>query len=359
MKASSVVDMFCGIGGLTQGIVKEGFSVVAGFDIDASCRYAYEQNNNARFICKRIEDVNAHEILELYPPDHIKILVGCAPCQPFSKYRQKKGTESEKWKLLGAFSDLIVDVRPDIVSMENVPELLKFKKGEVFNNFVERLKKKGYFVTFDLVYCPDYDIPQGRTRLVLFASRFGNINLLEKTHPPKHYRTVRSAIGHLPPLEAGMSCKDDPLHKAHGMSELNLRRIKQSIPGGSWKEWDEELITQCHRKKSGTHYKSVYGRMKWDEPSPTLTTECYAYGSGRFGHPEQDRAISLREAALLQTFPPEYVFDEPGSPLHFSTIGRYIGNAVPVDLGRTIAKSIELHLEEYHDSSPISLQDDH
>lgn len=356
MRDCSVIDMFCGIGGLTHGFIKENFRVIAGFDIDESCRYAYEQNNKARFISKKIEEVKAEDILELYPPDHTRILIGCAPCQPFSKYQQKQGANNEKWKLLGAFADLIVAVQPEIVSMENVPELLRFKKGEVFDNFVEKLDKVGYHVTSDLVYCPDYGIPQERTRLVLFASKFGKVRLLEKTHTPEQYRTVRSVIGNLPPLEAGASCKNDPLHRAQGISELNLRRIKQSIPGGSWHDWDEELITECHRKKSGIHYSSVYGRMRWDEPSPTLTTECFAYGSGRFGHPEQNRALSLREAALLQTFAPTYEFVEPGSPLYFTTIGRYIGNAVPVDLGRVIAKSIRIHLESFHKSGLVSLK---
>jgi len=349
MEACSVIDMFCGIGGLTHGFVKEGFNVIAGFDIDESCQFAYEQNNGAKFIPKRIEDVKTQDILDLYPPQRTKILVGCAPCQPFSKYQQKRGVENEKWKLLEIFANLIVEVQPEIVSMENVPELLRFKKGTVFSTFVERLKNVGYNVTYNLAYCPDYGVPQARTRLVLFASKFGDINLIEKTHTPAQYKTVRDVIGKLPPIEARASWKDDPLHKTHGMSSLNLKRIRQSIPGGSWKDWDEELRTTCHKKKSGTHYRSVYGRMRWDEPSPTLTTECFAYGSGRFGHPEQDRAISLREAALLQTFPPEYVFTEPGSPLYFTTIGRYIGNAVPVDLGRAIARSIASHLEEYHD----------
>lgn len=348
VKACSVIDMFCGIGGLTHGFVKESFNVIAGFDIDASCQYAYEQNNGAKFICKKIEDVKAQEILDLYPSNHVKILVGCAPCQPFSKYQQKKGTENEKWKLLDAFAGLIADVQPEIISMENVPELLKFRKGIVFANFVEKLKKNGYQVTFDLAYCPDYGIPQRRTRLVLFASKFGKISLVEKTHLPEQYKTVRDTISQLPPLEAGMSLEDDPLHRVHGMSELNLKRIRQSIPGGTWKDWDEELRAACHIKDSGIHYRSVYGRMKWDEPSPTLTTECFAFGSGRFGHPEQDRAISLREAALLQTFPFEYAFTEPLNPLYFTTIGRYIGNAVPVDLGKVIARSITRHLEEYH-----------
>jgi DNA (cytosine-5)-methyltransferase 1 len=220
------------------------------------------------------------------------------------------------------------------------------------------LEKEGYCVTFDLVYCPDYGIPQGRTRLVLFASKFGKVDLIAKTHTRENYKTVRDAISSLPPLKAGEKSNHDPLHKAQGLSKLNLKRIKQSVPGGSWKDWDESLITECHRKKSGNHYKSVYGRMEWDKPSPTLTTQCYAYGSGRFGHPEQDRAISLREAALLQTFPPEYVFAAAGNPLHFEAIGRYIGNAVPVDIGRVIAKSIRAHLMEHLRMPHISQQNE-
>lgn len=351
MEACSVVDIFCGIGGLTHGFVKEHFNVVAGLDIDASCCYAYEQNNKARFICKKIEDVTAQEILELFNGTPIKVLVGCAPCQPFSLYMKRYGTKDEKWKLVDAFADLITEVQPDVISMENVPELLKFNKGAVFDNFVQRLSKSGYFVTHYLVYCPDYGIPQKRTRLVVFASKFASVDLIEKTHRPEQYRTVRDAIEGLPPLEAGMTCSNDPLHKAVGMSELNLKRIRQSLPNGSWKDWDDELRAACHRRESGTHYKSVYGRMSWEEPAPTLTTECYAFGSGRFGHPVQDRAISLREAALLQTFPSGYVFADPRGELYSKTIGRHIGNAVPVDLGRVIARSIAKHLEEHHDNN--------
>ncbi|SRR5258708_7103994 len=358
MKACSVVDIFCGIGGLTHGFVKEQFNVVAGLDIDATCQYAYEHNNKAKFICKKIEDVEAREILDLYQGTQVKILVGCAPCQPFSLYKKKKGSKDQKWKLLGEFANLIVEVQPDVISMENVPELLKFNKGAVFTNFVQRLTDAGYIVTSHLVYCPNYGIPQKRTRLVVFASKFGSVGLIEKTHTQEEYRTVRDAIGDLPPIEAGTSCIDDPLHRAIGLSELNLKRIRQSLPGGNWNDWDDELRTACHKRESGTHYKSVYGRMLWDEPAPTLTTECYAYGSGRFGHPDQDRAISLREAALLQTFPLDYLFTQSEEELYFKTIGRHIGNAVPVDLGRVIAKSIAKHLEN-HGNVARHLEENH
>lgn len=340
----STVDMFCGAGGLTHGFVLEGLPVVAGLDSDDSCRYAYERNNGASFIHAKVEDLSADEISSLYPSGHVKVLVGCAPCQPFSSYANAKRANDDKWKLLSTFADVIEEVQPDIVSMENVPSLVTFQRGSIFAEFVARLEHH-YHVTHYIVHCPDYGIPQTRRRLVLFASRFGKLKLVDKSHTPENYHTVAQTISHLPSIAAGEVCPTDPLHRASALSELNLRRIRQSVPGGTWRDWDEDLITHCHGKQSGRTYPSVYGRMRWDEPSPTITTQCHGYGNGRFGHPEQDRAISLREAALLQTFPPNYEFVAPGSPWHFATIGRHIGNAVPVELGRVIARSIKRHAE--------------
>jgi len=347
MDNCSVVDLFCGAGALTHGFVLEGFDVVAGVDADGACKYAYEANNNgARFIHRRIEDVTTEEIVALYPEGHVKVLVGCAPCQPYSPYTKKREDKDEKWRLVPRFADLICGVEPEIVSMENVPDLATFEGGKIYRAFVDRLKRKGYHVTeYPEVYCPDYGIPQRRTRLVLFASKYGEIKIVEKTRSPEEYRTVRQTIGHLEPLEAGQTSESDPLHKASSLSELNLRRIRASVPGGTWRDWPEELVTECHKKESGRHYASIYGRMAWDEPAPTLTAQCYGFGNGRFGHPEQDRAISLREASLLQTFPEDYEFVAPGDPVYFKVVGRLVGNAVPVDLGRIIAGSIKRHLQ--------------
>ncbi|MBT9142250.1 MAG: putative BsuMI modification methylase subunit YdiO [Syntrophomonadaceae bacterium] len=351
MENPSVVDLFCGAGALTHGFVLEGFDVVAGFDADDSCRYAYEANNDgARFIHKRVGNVTAEEIAALYPEGHLRILIGCAPCQPYSPYTKKKENEDDKWRLVPKFADLTCEVDPDVVSMENVPDLATFRDGAVYRAFVARLKEKGYHVTeYPEVYCPDYGIPQHRTRLVLFASKFGEIEIVAATHSPDRCRTVREAIGYLEPVEAGQTSDKDPLHRASRLSELNLRRIRASVPGGTWRDWDEELVAGCHKKESGRGYASVYGRMQWDEPSPTITAQCYGFGNGRFGHPEQDRAISLREAALLQTFPEDYQFVPPEAPHYITVIGRLIGNAVPVDLGRVIAKSIKRHLESHVD----------
>jgi DNA (cytosine-5)-methyltransferase 1 len=344
MDTAAVVDVFCGVGGLTHGFVKEKFKVVAGLDVDDSCKYAYEKNNAAKFIKKDITEVDANEIASLFGDTEIKILVGCAPCQPFSKYTNRK-TEDSKWSLLSDFADLIEAIQPDIVSMENVPELTSYKKYPVYDEFVNRLCANGYNVTDYVVYCPDYGIPQTRTRLVLFASKFGDIELIEKTHPPGKYRKVRDAIAYLEPIGAGEVSGKDSLHRTAGLSEQNLIRIRNTPEGGSWRNWDDDLILDCHKKDTGRSYGSIYGRMKWDDLAPTMTTQCMGYGNGRFGHPEQDRAISLREAALLQSFPKYYDFIKPDSKVFVGTIAKHIGNAVPVRLGEIIARSIKKHLE--------------
>lgn len=338
----SVVDLFCGVGGLSFGFLKEGFEVVAGIDTDISCKYAFETNNNAPFIDWDISGLTGKMINRLFGKNKPKILIGCAPCQPFSLYTQKK--EDQKWKLLVQFSRLIEESEPDIISMENVSRLVDFKGGEVFQGFVRRLERKKYKVTWEIVYCPDYGVPQSRKRLVLIASKKKKIQLIPPTHKPNKYPSVKDFISKLPPIVAGEQDEHDPLHRAAGMSKENMKRVRAAKPGGSWKDWNEELIADCHKKSTGKSYGSVYGRMTWDNLAPTLTTQCYGFGNGRFGHPEQDRALSLREAALLQTFPRGYKFLSDEDNWHTTTLGRQIGNAVPVKLARVIAKSIALSL---------------
>lgn len=348
-----VVDLFCGVGGLTHGFIKESLNVVAGYDIDADCKYAYEANNKnsdgkiSEFIDKSIIDVTADEISAKFAGADVKILIGCAPCQPFSTYSYKNQDE-KKINLLLEFARLIKEVKPDIVSMENVPRLAEFKGDSVFGQFLKILKDNGYKVSYDVVNCPEYGIPQHRKRLVLLASRFGDIELIKKTHNEKTFKTVKDAIGKMPRLESGGISPTDSLHRAAKLSPLNMKRIKQSVPGGTWKDWDEDLRLKCHLKSSGATYVSVYGRMSWDKPAPTMTTHCIGIGNGRFGHPEQNRAITLREAALIQTFPRKYKFVEKGKFFNVKQISTQIGNAVPVELGRIIAKSIKLHLNKIY-----------
>ncbi len=213
-----------------------------------------------------------------------------------------------------------------------------------FKDFVDFLKKSDYYVSYSNVYCPDYGIPQKRRRLVLLASKLGEIKLLDPIYKPSNYRTTRDAIGNLFPIEAGDVYDQDPLHRTTKLSDLNLKRIEASKPNGTWEDWEEGLRLACHKKKSGNTYKSVYGRMSWDQPSPTITTQFYNYGTGRFGHPEQNRALTVREGALLQTFPSNYIFCETNGDISISKLGIHIGNAVPVDLGFVIGQSILNHI---------------
>lgn len=228
--------------------------------------------------------------------------------------------------------------------MENVPAL---EKHSVYNEFKAALESEGYFVKRHMVRCADYGVPQTRKRLVLFASTYGEIEIVKPTHSPDKYKTVRTTIGRLEAIEAGQPSKRDRLHWSRALSEINLRRIRATPLGGGWEDWNEDLMLECHKANTGKSYRSVYGRMKWDDLAPTITTQCVGLGNGRFGHPEQDRAISVREAALLQTFPMGYRFVEPRRKIERDTLARHIGNAVPVRLGVIIARSIKKHLEKY------------
>ncbi len=232
--------------------------------------------------------------------------------------------------------------------MENVPEL---QYHSIFQEFLRVLRSEGYHFSNDpekrVVYCPDYGIPQHRSRLVILASRLGPIEMTPPTHQPEEHRTVRDVLSRLPSLEAGQRSVRDRLHRASALSELNLRRIKRSKPGGTWRDWPDDLVADCHKAKTGETYASVYGRMEWDQPSPTITTQFYGFGNGRFGHPVQDRALSLREGAILQSFPRHYAFVKPKARYSFKDVGRMIGNAVPVRLGKAIGRSIKAHLEKH------------
>ena len=339
---TKVVDLYCGVGGLTHGLVQEGLEVVAGIDFDETCRYAYEHNNNAKFIKQDLTIANSDEINELFGDAKVKILVGCAPCQAFSTLNNKS-TANEKWKLLYSFSRIINDIQPDIVSMENVPNLIKFNNGKVFQDFVNNLEEQGYQVTYEVLNARHYGVPQNRNRLILIASKKGKVIFLP---PNLNDLTLHEAIGHLPPIADGETHSADKLHKARKLSPLNKKRIQHTPKNGGWRDWPMDLILECHKKESGKTYGSVYGRMGWDSVAPTLTTQCTGLGNGRFGHPDQDRAISLREAAIIQSFPDNYDFLDPNSEYHTSAIERHIGNAVPVKLGCFVAKTIKEHLKE-------------
>lgn len=334
------IDLYCGAGGLTCGLQRENIKVLAGIDIDDECKFAFEKNNQSTFINKDVTDVKGAELKKLFSPDSIKLLAGCAPCQPFSTYRKSAdATAHSKWGLLREFERLVRELEPDIVTMENVPQLATH---EPFMDFIATLTQMKYEITWDVINCADYGVPQQRKRLVLLASRLGTIAL-----PPKSdgaWVTVRDAIGDLPHIKAGIPNTIDALHRSATLAPVNVKRIKASTAGGSWSDWPKALVAKCHKKKKGKTFRSVYGRMRWDEPAPTMTTLCFGFGNGRFGHPKQDRAISLREAAIFQSFPRNYRFTAETKDISFKGVGRMIGNAVPPGLGAAIGNAVVRHV---------------
>ena len=338
------IDLFCGAGGVTRGLLDAGIDVIAGFDIDNDLKNVYEFNNkrttgqHVKYINKDIQTLNKKDIFDLIGNSTTRkkkkekfLLAGCAPCQPFSSMNTKKDINDPRRTLLKSFADLIQETKPDFVFMENVAgiEKLDCDSLEYFKNMLTKLKYK-----FDgrVIEAANYGIPQFRKRYVLIASKTTKISLPKYTiDNPDNYITVEKIIKNLPKIKAGEQCQQHENHCSRNLSELNIKRIKETpYSGGSRKDWkNKELIPKCHRNTNG--FANIYGRIWWDRPSPTLTTKFNAYSSGRFGHPEQDRALSLLEGALLQSFPLDYKFF--GSA---EKISRQIGNAVPPKLARVI-----------------------
>lgn len=343
------VDLFCGAGGLTHGLIDSGLRVTAGVDSDGACKHPYTANHEGiAFHQSDVAQLTPSDVESWFAGASVRVLAGCAPCQPFSSYAQRYETVgTERWALLNHFARLVRAIHPEIVTMENVPTVTKH---DVFSDFIMMLECHGYYVWFEVVDCTKYGLPQHRRRTVLLASQYGPIQL-SKPRKSKE-KTVRDVLKGLSTLRHGSTNRKDPLHTASGLSPLNLERIKSSKPGGSWRDWPKHLVAKCHRKEGGKTYPGVYGRMQWDEPSPTLTTQFFGFGNGRFGHPSQARGLSLREGAILQGFPKSYSFVPADKPIQFTALGRLIGNAVPVELGRAIGKTIVDHVNEYVPSRP-------
>ncbi len=346
----TAVDIFCGAGGLTKGLEDTGIKVNLGVDIDPACEYPYSANNSGSFLKKSVNNLSSSDIQNFFNKGSIKLLAGCAPCQTFSRHNKKKsnGLDSRWWLLL-EFKRLIQEIQPELVTMENVPGLLN---TDVFQTFKNTLIELGYAVNYQVVNCSKYGLPQNRKRLVLLASKIGDIRLLTpREFTAKTTKTVRDVLSNLEPISAGSIDSSDSLHKSARLTKLNLRRMRASKPGGNWKDWSKSLILDCHKKESGSGFLSVYSRMEWNKPSPTITTQFLGFSRGRFGHPEQDRALSLREGAILQGFPKDYKFTPENEEPKTTIVSKLIGNAVPVTLGQLIGKSIIAHVNDIKQSS--------
>lgn len=334
----ATVDLFCGVGGLSLGLQKAGFRIVAGIDLDPSCKSVYERNISAPFLLRDVALLEPADLRALYGDAKIRALVACAPCQPFSGYTTKRRKVDDRWQLLNSVARLAVSVKPEIITVENVARLAKLP---LWSDFVEALLEAGYQTAWNVVDSSDFGVPQKRRRLVLIASLIGGIIM------PKPITSrcldVRRAIGHLPPVAAGEVSKSDRLHVSRNLTSKNKRRMIASKCGGTWRDWPRSLRVDCHVRETGRTYPSVYGRMEWDEPAPTITTQFYGFGNGRFGHPDQDRALTLREGALLQTFPESFEFLCDDEKVNFNKLGRLIGNAVPPALAKVIGQHLMNH----------------
>ena len=332
-------DFFCGAGGLTRGLLDAGIAVVAGLDSDAQCREAYEKNNRVRFVHTRIQDIGGATpgLAEHFGRTDDLLFAACAPCQPFSNLLQNGGTTQDP-TLLVAFGRLVSAVRPAFVLVENVPGITRGQGRTTLEAFRRTLDRGGYRWVDGIVDAKHYGVPQNRRRFVLLATRTGpEPRLPERTHGPDREapRTVRDAIGRFSRIGAGGASSRWPNHRAARISERNLERLRATPPdGGDRRSWPDRLWLACHRKDNSGH-SDVYGRMAWDRPAPALTGRCHSISNGRYGHPEQDRAISLREAAAIQTFRDDYEFFG-----YDKAIARQIGNAVPVLLAKRLGEQI-------------------
>jgi DNA (cytosine-5)-methyltransferase 1 len=332
----TAIDFFCGAGGLTRGLLDAGINVVAGIDVDGRCKETYEKNNpQTVFYRVDIRSIKVELVRALirHVPKRDLLFAGCAPCQPFSQQRNSRSRRHDA-TLLIAFGRLVELFKPGQVLIENVPGLTRVKGFSAYRRFLHTLRKNGYRYVDGILDAKHYGVPQTRRRYVLLAMRGRKPSLPARLNGIGYYKTVR-AISHYPPIRAGEKHPLFPNHQAAALSRLNLMRL-QCTPhdGGDRRSWREDLVLECHKKGHEGH-TDVYGRMFWDRPAPTLTAKCNSLSNGRYGHPCQDRAISLREAASIQTFRDDYIFY--GLNRHIAT---QIGNAVPVRLAEVLGRQI-------------------
>ena len=333
------IDFFCGAGGLTRGLLNAGIEVLAGVDNDERLRETYIHNNKpSRFINSDINKIQIHRLRETLgiQDQDTTLYAACTPCQPFSTLNRLQGKDERKILLLD-FARIVDECPPDFIIVENVPGLNNAIGKEIYLDFLKVLKKHEFLEAADLLDAKHFGVPQTRKRFILVASRRGSISLPSPDTETNRFTTVRECIEKYPVIANGEASTAYPNHIAKKLKP-HLLRIVKAVPkdGGSRRDVaDTSILLRCHQKNPNAH-KDVFGRMAWDAPSPTLTCRCIDVYCGRFTHPEQDRGISPREAAALQTFDDDYEF--------FGTsmigISRQIGNAVPVKLAEQLGKSI-------------------
>ena len=341
------VDLFCGAGGLTRGLLDAGIQVKKGYDIDEKLKYTYEKNNEGvEYHCEDVHEVSGESLLKgLDLENDYFLLAGCAPCQPFSSINKSENKKDIRKILLLEFGRLVEETQPDFVIVENVPGLKNNKGKHILQQFEQILKELQYHYIYDTLKAKDFGVPQKRKRFILLASKHGNVAFPSPTYGSeslggKPYVTVRETISKYPCITAGGKYSKVPNHHTLNLSEKNKTRLKQvTKDGGSRTDWSKDLELECHKEHHG--HTDVYGRMSWDDVAPTLTCKCTSLSNGRFGHPTQTRAISVREAAALQTFRDDYIFYGP-----LTVITKWVGNAVPVEFAKVFGDYFLNYIEE-------------
>lgn len=341
LNSFKVFDFFAGCGGTSQGLADAGMEIVFGLDFDKDSANTFMRNMQPRmFVEDDIRNISVEYIKPLF--DGLTgpvVFSGCAPCQPFSKQNRSSRAGDPRRNLLAEFARFVQRWRPDYVVVENVPGLQRVRSSNgPLNRFKRDLSRAGYAHVVGVLPALWFGVPQLRERLILIASRKGAPALPTPTHGEGllPFVNVSDAIAALPRLRAGQIDPDDSDHHAACLSETNLARIRATPVGGGRESWPKKLWLDCHRGHRG--HSDVYGRLSWDRPAASLTTRCISLSNGRFGHPEQHRAISAREAACLQTFPKAYRFF--GS---LESRARQIGNAVPPKMAEAIGRAIQEH----------------
>lgn len=348
------VDFFCGAGGMTWGMSQADIEVIAGIDNDPNCRETYEENNpKSKFIETDIHDLSEKKLAELTgieKDDDSLLFIGCSPCQYWTKINTSKENNKKSKNLLREFQRFVSWFRPGYLVIENVPGLFNKRKGNILSKFLKFLDRNSYFYDHRIINANHYGVPQSRRRYLLVATRVGNEIMLPKGNIDDTL-VVRNFIGVKNGFKAvgdGHKDKTDFIHTVMRLSDKNKKRIRMTSKDGGtrliWKDNPELQLNTYSGRDS--HFRNVYGRMFWDKPGPTITTRFNSLSNGRFGHPEEHRAMSLREGATLQTFPKSYIFKGSSE----SSIAKQIGNAVPPELARHIGETLIENWEEIRPS---------